>query len=274
MGKKFGLLGEKLSHSFSPKIHSYIFEKIEIDGEYDLFEREKENIKELINEIKEEKIEGINVTIPYKEEVIKYLDEISQEAKEIGAVNTVVKENGILKGYNSDYYGFKMTIEKLSCSIEEKKAVVLGAGGSARAIIKALLDKKALVYLVSRNSSKAKEKFSNFKDINIIDYEDLSNFQEGELIVNTTPCGMYPNIDSSAVTEEIIKRFKYAVDLIYNPEKTLFLKRAEKLGLKYENGLYMLVGQAIKAEEIWNKLDIKEWEEIYLKTRKIVYKGE
>lgn len=265
--KKFGLLGEKLGHSFSPEIHKLIFKEIGIEASYDLIELSREEIPEVMEKIRAEEIEGVNVTIPYKQEVMKYLDELSDEANSIGAVNTISMVNGKLTGFNTDYWGFRFTLEKMGLSLEGKTSIVLGGGGSARAVIKALLDLGSCVKLVSRSPEKAKSEFSIFKGLETISYDDLKSIG-GELIVNTTPVGMYPNTGKSAVDETTVKNFSSAVDLIYNPEETLFLSYAGKK----ENGLYMLVGQAVKAEEIWLQKDMGNFDSIYSEIYKLVYK--
>ena len=248
--KKYGLLGEKLSHSKSPEIHSDIFKNLKIEASYDLIETEKENLMKYIK-----LYDGLNVTIPYKTEVIKYLKKVDEVAKEIGAVNTIYKE----VGYNTDYYGFKKMLEINNINVKNKVVYILGTGGASKAVFKYLKDNNAkLIYFVSRT----------IKDENIISYEEL-NKVSGDIIINTTPVGMYPNIDKSPVGSEILKKFKVAIDLIYNPFETKFISISKKLNLKTTNGLYMLIGQAIKAEEIWQecKIDNKEIEKIYEKMK-------
>lgn len=258
----YGLLGEKLTHSLSPEIHDVIFKNLNVKARYSLFQVEKENVCKVIDSLKVLGISGINVTIPYKEEIIKYLDEISEEAKNIGAVNTVVIKDNKSYGYNTDYFGFGSMLKREDVTVEGKTVVVLGAGGVAKAIIQYFKDSKAKeIYLVSRNKEKIYEKYSG---VTALDYEELKEVS-GDIIVNTTPLGMYPSIEGIPVSEEIIKKYKVAVDAIYNPLKTRFLLTAESQGLKAINGLYMLIDQAIKAEEIWHDqaIDGKIGEEIY-----------
>jgi shikimate dehydrogenase len=247
MKNKFALIGGKLGHSFSPIIHKKIFEKLNIEGNYNLLELAKNELPLVIEKLRLGELKGINVTIPYKSEIIKYLDEISEEAKSIGAVNTIISRNGKLIGYNTDYYGFKMTVKSLNLEIKDKKNFICGAGGSARAVIKCLEDLDSKNYLVTRDVEKARSNFMNFKDLEIIDYDSLKEIKDKNLIVNCTPCGMYPNIDCSILKDGEAKEYKGGIDIIYNPEKTKFLEGFEI----YSNGLLMLIGQAIKAEEIW-----------------------
>ncbi|WP_326512992.1 shikimate dehydrogenase [Clostridium intestinale] len=258
----YGLLGEKLTHSLSPEIHDVIFKNLNLKARYSLFQVEKENVCKVIDSLKVLGISGINVTIPYKEEIIKYLDEISEEAKNIGAVNTVVIKDNKSYGYNTDYFGFGNMLKREDVAVEGKTVVVLGAGGAAKAIIQYFKDNKAKeIYLVSRSKENVCKKYSG---VTALDYEELKEIS-GDIIVNTTPLGMYPGIEGMPVSGEIIMKYKVAVDVIYNPLKTRFLLTAESQGLKAINGLYMLIDQAIKSEEIWHNttIDGKIGEEIY-----------
>lgn len=255
--KSFGLFGEVLGHSLSPKIHKIIFEKLNIDGTYNLFEIKKESFHKAIDSVKTLNIKGVNVTIPYKEEVIDQVDFISPEARRIGAINTVKIIDDKAFGYNTDYFGFGYMIYKGKVQIKDNDFYVLGAGGAAKAVISYLEDNKAKsINLVSRDKIEAKKKFKNF-NINIIDYNELKN-KNGYCIINTTPVGMYPNISFSPVEKDILKNFKFAMDIVYNPLETKFLKMAKELELKCVDGLYMLVGQGVKAQEIWNDISIDD----------------
>lgn len=256
MSRLFGLIGEKLGHSISPVIHSKLFDILEMDARYDLFEIERGYLKAKFNELIQNGVKGLNVTIPYKVDIMEYLDEISIHAENIGAVNTVCFKEDKIIGYNTDYYGFGRMLEKNCIETKDKKVVVLGAGGAAKAVIQYFIDNSSKsILLVSRDKKKAAE---NFKDIEIIDYEELKKLNSGDIIVNSTPCGMYPKVENSPVDETCVSKFSSAIDLIYNPKETLFLKFAEKLGIKAVNGLYMLVGQAIAAEELWNNITIEQ----------------
>ncbi|MDQ0151234.1 shikimate dehydrogenase [Eubacterium multiforme] len=244
----YGLIGEKLSHSISPKIHNMIFETLNVNDSYRLFEIPKENIENLKEALKTLTIRGVNVTIPYKEKVIEYLDEISKEAKNIGAVNTIFNKSGKLIGYNTDYYGFKYMLEDKNINVTEKKVTVLGTGGASKAVITYLLDSHVSeILLVSR---KKKDLYKNEEKIKVIEYKDLKGVL-GDIIINTTPVGMYPKMKDSPVTLEIIKNYDVLVDLIYNPLETEFLKLGKENNKITCSGLMMLVGQAVKAEEIW-----------------------
>lgn len=234
--KKYALLGEKLSHSYSPLIHNEIFKDMNIDANYELRELKIDELQLAINDLRCDKYNGYNVTIPYKKEIMKYLDEISKEALEIGSVNTVAKINGKIVGFNTDYYGFYNELLHFNVPVNNKDCYILGTGGASLAIYKALIDLGGNVYYVSRKPN----------GDNIISYDDLEN-RNIDLIINTTPVGMYPNMDACPVSENIAKKAKYVVDIIFNPRQTKLLEYANS----NMDGLYMLVGQAIKAEEIW-----------------------
>ena len=250
----YGLLGEKLIHSLSPKIHDLIFKYINVNGEYNLFEVEKNFLEKFTQRMKSLNIKGANVTIPYKEEVIKYLDEISKKGKRIGAINTISLINGKLYGDNTDYYGFGYMLEYHNIKIMNKTAVILGNGGACRGVLYYLLDNGIEhVYIVSRKPKEIDR--INEERVSLISYEELNKLS-GDILINSTPVGMYPDIEGCPIGEEIISKFNTIVDLIYNPNMTILLGKGKALGKVTVGGLYMLVGQAIKAQEIWQGITI------------------
>lgn len=254
MKKFFGIIGEKLGHTFSPQIHELIFDNIGVEGNFDVFEIKKEDFHNTILSLKTLGSKGITVTIPYKVDIMAQLDEISEEAKKIGAVNVVALKDGKAIGYNSDYYGFGMTLDKFNVNIKGEKALILGTGGASKAVVQYLIDNGIEeVVFATRNIEEAKSKYPNYK---IISYNEIKELKDFSIIINCTPVGMYPKVDKSPVDKEILKAFKVAVDIIYNPLETLFLKEAKEEGLVSINGLYMLVAQAVKAQEFWNDMDI------------------
>lgn len=258
----YGVIGEKLCHSLSPKISNEFFKISNIEASYKTFEISKANIKNAGEAMRILDIKGANVTIPYKEEVIGFLDYISPEAEKIGAVNTIKLKDNKLYGYNTDYYGFGMLLDFNEISVERKRVAILGTGGAAKACITYLLDSEVEeIYLVSRQKDLSK-KFHH--KITLLSYDELKNIS-GDVLVNTTPVGMYPNVGKSPVEENIVKRFNALVDIIYNPRETEFLRLGNKLGKKTCNGLYMLVGQAMKSQEIWqeNKVSREIVDSIY-----------
>lgn len=254
--KQFGLLGDQLSHSFSPVIHENILKEEKIEGQYKLYECKKADLEEKIDELKALGFSGLNVTMPHKVDIIKYLDEISEEAKVLNSINTISFKNGKTRGYNTDYHGFGMMLDKDLVSIKNKRAVILGSGGASKAVVRYLIDHGIdEISIVSRDVSLAKEKYI---DLQVIEYTGIQDLKGYDIIINTTPCGMFPHIDQSPVKKNQLSNFDTAIDLIYNPQETLFLKYAKEKGLKAINGLYMLVGQAIKAQEIWNDVQIDQ----------------
>ena len=243
--KQFGLIGYPLSHSFSKKYFSEKFEKASItDAHYELYElKSLQDFKSWMNTVSD--LKGLNVTIPYKQEVIPFLDRLNDKAKAIGAVNVIKKElDGTYTGYNSDYYGFKNSLEIFLSAPFPKKALVLGTGGASKAVIVALQDMGIDYRYVSRTASGC-----------TLGYEDLTKelIVEHLLIINTTPLGMSPNVDQCPpIPYEALGPNHHMYDLVYNPAETLFMKKGLQQGAKVKNGLDMLILQAEKAWEIWN----------------------
>ena len=225
---KCGLLGRKLGHSYSPQIHRFLG-----DYPYSLFEKEPEDLGDFL---KHGDFTGINVTIPYKKEVIPYLDELSSVASRLGAVNTIVRRSdGTLFGHNTDYFGFASMVRQSGLSITEKKVLVLGSGGASNTAVAVLEELGAKVIVISRSGEN--------------NYSNLDKHSDATVIVNTTPVGMYPNTESSPVDIAQFPKLEGVLDVIYNPARTALLIQAEKRGLVAINGLYMLVAQAKEAAE-------------------------
>jgi shikimate dehydrogenase len=245
----FGLIGYPLSHSFSQKYFRDKFETEQIKG-VDYLNFQLLHIEELQRVIENNPLlNGFNVTIPYKEKILKFLNEIDTDAEQIGAVNTVkfihTSKGKILKGYNTDFYGFHTSLKKIMNG-DEKKALVLGYGGAAKAVIYALKKMDIEVYIASRN---------NLSITGSLIYEQINQkfLNEIDIIVNTTPLGMWPNVDKyPEINYHWIHINTIAYDLIYNPEKTMFLKLCENNGAIIKNGYEMLILQAEKAWEIFN----------------------
>lgn len=256
MSTLYGLLGEKLGHSLSPTIHSLIFRQLHIEAYYHLFEVKGDELKNVVLGLKALGAGGVNVTIPYKVPIMDFLDSISREAKEIGSINTIVFKDDKSLGYNTDYFGFGRMLDKNNINVKNRKVVVLGSGGSAKGVLQYLLDNgtKSII-IASRDTYKLKDS-DYYKRFDLISYDKLGTLKDLDIIVNCTPSGMYPKVDACPVDENILSKFSSAVDLIYNPKETLFLKYAKKSGLKAVNGLYMLVAQAVAAEELWNDVKI------------------
>jgi len=246
MEKVFGLIGAAVSHSFSK---AYFDEKFFREGlrdyHYELFPLR--NIKEIEKLIKDTKgLSGLNVTIPYKEQVLKYLDEVDGFAKKIGAVNVIKIKDGKLKGFNTDSDAFFETVEKWLPKNKTLKGLILGTGGSSKAVQESLKKLSVEFKLVSRDRKKGD-----------LTYEDLENkpslVSDSLLIINTTPLGMSPNTETMPPIDfENIGPDHYVYDLIYNPARTMFLQKAEMRSATIKNGLEMLHVQAEKSWIIWN----------------------
>ena len=239
--RRYGLIGKNLSHTFSPGYFKKKFETENIlDASYSIFDLENiEDIKMLF----EDGINGFNVTIPYKETIIPFLDSIDEAAAEIGAVNCVKKTKNGFKGYNTDAYGFRISLENTIEVHSINQAIILGDGGAAKAVKYVLKELQIPYFVVTRNGA--------------FNYEDITDYliDNVSLIVNTTPLGMYPEIDTFPdLPYESINNHHLLFDLIYNPEKTLFLKKGEERGALIKNGYEMLTLQADNSWQIWNQI--------------------
>lgn len=270
---KLGLIGAKLGYSFSKVIHTMSFDFNKIKAEYDLIEVQTDEIKDVIDKLKNKDLLGINVTIPHKMSVMQYLDVLSPEAQKIGAVNTICYKEGKLTGFNTDYFGFLMTLENFSIDVRNKKVFVLGSGGAAKAVVACIQDLEGEVTIVSRPEDNAEENFSD-ENITFMSYDELEAVTEKDVLINCTPCGTYPNTEIMALSEMALKGFTAVVDVVYNPEKTLLLRKAEENGAKAVNGLFMLVAQAIKADEFYYDIEISKeiTNRIYRKISRDLYK--
>jgi shikimate dehydrogenase len=248
MKRKFGLIGTALSHSFSRKFFTEKFSNEGIDNEYLNFELE--NISQLSHVIASHpNLEGLNVTIPYKEQVIKYLDYTDQSAADIHAVNTIrihrTGQHVSLYGYNTDIVGFQESIRPLIQKYHHK-AIVLGTGGASKAVVKAFENLNIETILVSRNPEEKDE-----LSYNDLDEDVMENYK---IIVNATPIGTFPNIEGCpSIPFELITNKHLLFDLVYNPEVTEFLKQGKKSGAIVKNGLEMLHLQALASWDIWNR---------------------
>lgn len=252
----YGILGGRLKHTISPMINHKIFSLLNIEGAYKDFEVKPEDLSKVADSIRVLKIKGLNVTIPYKEDIMQYLDFISPEAQKIKAVNTILLKDEKLYGYNTDYFGFGKIISKNEIKIKDEIAMVLGTGGAAKAVVAYLQDEGIRkIYLVSR-THKSNDKCDKDK-IEYVTYEEIENIK-GHVLINTTPVGMYPNVDASPVDEAIINNFNTLIDIVYNPKETKFLRIGKEMDKKVYGGLTMLIYQAIKAEEIWQDTSIDE----------------
>lgn len=255
---KFALIGEKLGHSYSKIIHDKYFKYKGLKCTYDLVEIPKGELNNKLSLMKESGYFGFNVTIPYKIDVMSMCDEVSKEARKIKSVNTVKFSDDKMQGFNTDYHGLKLALSVNGIELKNKSVVILGTGGASKAVsaLASDLGCHSITY-VSRTAK-------NDLDYKCITYDDLIC---GDVIINTTPVGMYPNTEISPLSSFV--SFETAVDLIYNPNETLFLKSAKDNGLKTVNGLYMLVAQALYSQSIWhdNEPDTELIDKIYNEMR-------
>jgi len=241
--RRFGLIGKRLSHSFSARFFGDKFNRENLsDHTYALFELPSiDGIKDLFDQ----DLAGLNVTLPYKQAIIPYLDALDPSAQKVGAVNVVKFENNRKVGYNSDYTGFRKSLESWLPGKYPEGALVLGTGGASRAVIAVLNDLGIRTTLVSRTKGKG-----------LITYDEIDPELIGatRLIVNTTPLGMYPNVDMAPeIPYGNLSDDHFLYDLVYNPEVTLFMKKGRKQGAHTKNGLEMLYIQAERSWEIWNE---------------------
>jgi len=225
---RFGLLGKKLGHSYSPQIHSYLG-----DYPYELFEKSPDELEQFL---RDGDFFGLNVTIPYKKDVLPYCSSLSDCAKMLGAVNTIVrKDDGSLVGHNTDYFGFQSMLVRTGLQVSGKKVLVLGSGGASVTVSAVLKQLGANVIVISRSGKN--------------NYTNLHIHANASVIVNTTPVGMYPNIGTSPIDLSLFPDLEGVLDVIYNPARTKLLLDAEERGLITENGLWMLVAQAKESAE-------------------------
>jgi shikimate dehydrogenase len=258
---RYGLLGKQIGYAKSPKIHQYMAQKLGLDIRYDLFDVEESDIPTLMKLIRNQTIKGINVTIPYKQTVMKYVDQLTPKANRIKAVNTIYYKNGKLIGDNTDYDGFMGLLLKHQIQVKDKNVYLLGAGGAAKAAYCVLQDLGAHVIVVSRHTHDLDPLFQHVTSFQKLNPEFV------DLYVQATPIGTFPNVTESVIDASYVKNHT-VIDLVYNPEVTQIMKDA-KVGI---GGIYMLLIQALKSEEIWfeikhdmTKVLLDELKEVVLK---------
>ncbi len=257
--KKFLVIGNPIEHSLSPKIHNYWIKKNNIDAVYDKQKLSNDNLKNLILKIKNKEINGVNVTVPFKKEVISYLDKLSPEAEGTQSVNTICLDDNKIIGHNTDIAGFELAIKETKYDVVEKKILILGAGGVVPSIIFALNKMKvSSITLSNRTKSKAENLKKLFKNLLIVNWGEVPNF---DVIINATSLGLN-NKDIINLDFSKIGKGKFFYDVIYNPIETNFLKRAKKLGHETENGKKMFIYQAAEAFKIWHGVQPEINEEV------------
>ena len=249
--KKYIVIGNPIEHSLSPKLHNYWIEKNNIDAIYEKKKLNEEEIESFILQIKEKKISGANVTVPFKKKVIPFLDKLSSEAQNTQSVNTIYLEDNKTIGHNTDIDGFINSITSKNYTVDGKKVFILGAGGVVSSIIFALQKMKAdEIILANRTKSKAEDLKKTFKSLNILNWGEIPNF---DIVINATSLGLKKE-DQIGLDFSKIGKDKLFYDIIYNPGKTNFLRMAEKLGNKTENGKMMFIYQAKKSFQKWHNV--------------------
>ena len=247
--KKYLVIGNPIDHSMSPKLHNYWIKKNNIDAMYEKKKIVKEELKDIILKVREKKINGINVTVPFKNEIISYLDQLSLEAEKTQSVNTIYLNGDKVVGHNTDIHGFKLGIKYSKFEAANKFIFILGAGGVVPSIILALTEMKAFKIAISNRTKEKAERFKNInKNITIADWGEIPNF---DMIINATSVGLNKqdemNLDFSKTASN-----KFFYDLIYNPKETNFLKMGKQLGNRSENGKMMFIYQASEAFKTWH----------------------
>ena len=249
--KKYFVIGNPINHSLSPKLHNYWLRENSIDAIYGKKKIDEKNLQSIISEVKEKKINGINVTVPFKKLVIPYLDKLSQEAEQTQSVNTIILTNDNLVGHNTDIAGFTKAIKDLNFNIEGKKIFILGAGGVVPSIIFALNKMNVSKIIISnRTKKKAEDLKSKFHNLEVLDWGDINDF---DVIINATSLGL--NKEAIDLDFSKFSNNKLFYDVIYNPVETNFLKEGKKLGNKTENGKLMFIYQALEAFKLWHGIE-------------------
>ncbi len=245
------LIGNPVSHSVSPLMHNTSLEYYEMDAKYHAVAVAMSEMPSLVAHFNSESFLGANITIPHKENLLEAVDQLTQEASEIGAINTILKKDGRLIGHNTDAYGFMIPLEDFLQEIELDRAIVFGSGGATKAILYALNDLGfEEVVMVSRNPAK----YSNLEGVELCSYDSWIEYAEdSSLIINATPLGMIPNTEASPVKkhEEEVLEGKLCYDIVYNPRETTFLKQAKRAGGIPIGGLDMLIHQGAKSFQLW-----------------------
>ena len=249
--KKYFVIGNPIDHSLSPKLHNYWFKKNNIDAVYDKKKINEDDLKIIISELKEKKINGVNVTVPFKKTIIPYLDKLSFEAEQTQSVNTIIFNKDNLVGHNTDIAGFEKAVNNLNFNIEGKKVFILGAGGVVPSIIFALNKMNVSKIIVSnRTKAKAVDLKLQFHNLDLLDWGDMVDF---DVIINATSLGL--NKESIKLDFSKYGNDKLFFDVIYNPEETNFLKEGKKFGHKTENGKLMFIYQAYEAFKLWHGIE-------------------
>ena len=248
--KKFCVIGNPIDHSLSPKLHNFWFKKNKIEAIYEKKLLEEKEIPKLIESIRKSEINGVNVTVPFKNSVIPFMDSLSSDAKKTNSVNTICKEEDKIIGHNTDIVGFELALRYINYDVKRKKALIIGAGGVSPSIIVALKNMGCEnIYLTNRTFEKAEKIKETFKDIFVQKWGDIPEF---DIVINATSLGL--NKENFDLELNKFGNNKFFYDVIYNPNETNFLKEAKLNGNKTENGRMMFIYQAHQSFALWNKL--------------------
>jgi len=260
MSERYGLIGKNISFSKSPKIHKFMGKHLGLDITYDLFDVEEQELSHLVKQLRSGFYKGFNVTIPYKQTMMNFVDELTNKAKRIQAINTLYMRNGKVIGDNTDYDGFMGLLRTNQIEVKDKRVFILGNGGAAKAAYVALVDMEAKVTVVSRKITDLDPMFKR-----VVSYEYL-NPRDVDIYVQATPMGTFPNVKDSILPKEHVAN-KTVIDLVYNPEITQIMKYSKQpIG-----GLNMLIIQAIKSEEIWFGRKIELTDELISQLKEVIY---
>ncbi len=259
MGKTFAIIGDPIDHTLSPNIHSAVFRELNLDCSYIAYRIPKGELEDGVEGLKKIKVDGFNVTIPHKVEMMKYLDKTDEACSLIGAVNTVANENGILKGYNTDMEGFIEPFKKKKLNIENTRVLLIGAGGAARAIVAGFVKEKANSITIANRTLENAEKLSEFAkkiglSANAVKIEEVNDaVKDYDIIVNATSIGL--KNEPSPISLEGINEKTIVYDIVYMPMNTDFIKKAKEKKAIVIFGYEMLLGQAVRSFEIWHGVE-------------------
>ena len=257
--KKFLVIGNPIKHTLSPKLHNFWIKKNNVNAIYGKLETHKSDLNELCENLKQGKLDGLNVTVPFKKEIIPYINVLSGNALRTKSVNTISIENGNLVGHNTDIDGFELSVKKLNYDVSNKTVIILGAGGVVPSIIYALKKMNASkIFVSNRTKEKAEDMQNQFDDLQILDWGELTNF---DMIINATSIGLKEN-DKFEIDFSKIGKNKFFYDVIYEPHETNFFQAGNQKGNIFENGLNMFLYQAQKAFNIWHNVEPEINEEV------------
>ena len=254
--KKFFVIGNPIEHSLSPELHNFWIKKNKIDAVYDKIKLKDSELKDFINKLRNEEIHGVNVTVPFKNKVIKYLDKLSLEVETTDSVNTIYKSGNDIIGHNTDVAGFELGLRHSKINVLHKSILILGAGGVVPSIIYSLLSMRCKkIFLSNRTFEKAENIKKKFNEVEVVKWGKIPDF---DIVINATSVGLKgDSLDLNLNTKD-----KIFYDVIYNPKETQFLKKAKENGNRIENGMYMFVYQANQSFSIWNNVIPKIDEEV------------